>query len=783
MSTQLFLNFLSRLVPRGGSSPGAALRHISSLVSSPRCVRLIVSSSTKLHQQLIPRRHIEWNPAVQSRSYAVAASQSDPSFRKPFNWGSNKKHRDVKLRLQLLENMTDPKIEAELAPLREAVKEQGDLVRKLKSEGAPEIDVKKAVNELKARKKVLEDRELSLAPQVASFDRARMEDLLKRRFFYDQSFAIYGGITGQYDFGPMGCALKSNMINTWRQFFVLEEQMLEVDCSILTPEPVLKASGHVDRFADLMTKDVKNGECFRLDHLIKNHLEKLAAAKDATAELKDECADIVIKLDGMTKDEMAAILRKYNMKSPITGNDLTEPIEFNLMFGTQIGPTGLVKGFLRPETAQGIFVNFKRLLEFNQGRLPFAAAQIGNSFRNEISPRSGLIRVREFTMCEIEHFCDPQAKNHPKFENVADTVMTLYSACNQMDGKSAQQIRIGDAVASGLVANETLGYFMARIQMYLHRIGILPERLRFRQHMGNEMAHYACDCWDAECLTSYGWIECVGCADRSAYDLTQHTNATGVKLVAEKKLPAPKTIEVTEVVPNKAAIGKAFKKEAKAITEALAKLSLGEVETIGKSLGDSGEHLLAVNGTDVKLTNDLIAVKTTSKTVHVEEITPSVIEPSFGIGRIMYSLLEHSFRMREGDEQRSYFSLPPVVAPLKCSVLPLSNNAEFAPFVKKISSALTSVDVSHKVDDSSGSIGRRYARTDEIAIPYGITIDFDTLKEPHTVTLRERDSMKQVRIGLDEVANTIRDLATGRTSWADVEQKYPRFEQQEASAK
>lgn len=780
MSTQLFYS-LSRLV---FSRPAPALL-IPGFAGKPVSIARFVSSVRV--QSLSAFHHPSGrNQYEQKRRYGAsnAASLSEQS-RKPFNWGSNKKHRDVKLRLQLLENMTDPKIEAELAPLRESVKEQGDLVRKLKSEGAPEIDVKKAVNELKARKKILEDRELSLAPQVASFDRARMEDLLKRRFFYDQSFAIYGGITGQYDFGPMGCALKSNMINTWRQFFVLEEQMLEVDCSILTPEPVLKASGHVDRFADLMTKDVKNGECFRLDHLIKNHLEKLAAAKDATPELKEECTDIVIKLDGMTKDEMAAIMRKYAMKSPITGNELTEPIEFNLMFGTQIGPTGLVKGFLRPETAQGIFVNFKRLLEFNQGRLPFAAAQIGNSFRNEISPRSGLIRVREFTMCEIEHFCDPLAKDHPKFENVADTVMTLYSACNQMDGKSAQQVRIGDAVASGLVANETLGYFMARIQMFMHRIGILPERLRFRQHMGNEMAHYACDCWDAECLTSYGWIECVGCADRSAYDLTQHTKATGVRLVAEKKLPAPKTIEVTEVVPNKAAIGKAFKKEAKGITEALARLSLEEVSDIGKSLEASGEYTLTVadGGPEVKLTNDLIAVKTTSKTVHVEEITPSVIEPSFGIGRIMYSLLEHSFRMREGDEQRSYFSLPPVVAPLKCSVLPLSNNAEFAPFVKKISSALTSVDVSHKVDDSSGSIGRRYARTDEIAIPYGITIDFDTLKEPHSVTLRERDSMKQVRIGLDEVANTIRDLATGRSSWAEVEQKYPKFEQQEASAK
>lgn len=558
------------------------------------------------------------------------------------------------------------------------------MVRKLKADGAPELDVKKAVAELKTRKKVLEDKELSLAPSLATFDRAKMEDSLKQRFFYDQSFAIYGGITGQYDFGPMGCALKSNMLHAWRQFFVLEEQMLEVDCSVLTPEPVLKASGHVDRFADLMVKDLKTGECFRLDHLIKAHLEKISADKKATQELKDECTDIVVKLDGMTKDEMGAILHKFNMKSPLTQNDLSEPMEFNLMFSTNIGPTGLIKGFLRPETAQGIFVNFKRLLEFNQGRLPFAAAQIGNSFRNEISPRSGLIRVREFTMAEIEHFCDPNCKDHPKFEDVQNYEMTLYSACNQMDGKSAARITIGEAVKTGLVANQTLGYFMARIQMYLLKVGILPDRLRFRQHMNNEMAHYACDCWDAECLTSYGWIECVGCADRSAYDLTQHTNATGVRLAAEKKLPEPKTVDVTEAVPNKQLLGKAFKKDAKTISDLLAKLEINDIEEMDKELAANDSYKLHLNSdVTVTLNREMVAVKKTTKTVHVEEIIPSVIEPSFGIGRIMYALLEQSFRIRDGDG-RCYFSLPALVAPIKCSVLPLSNNQEFAEFIKKI---------------------------------------------------------------------------------------------------
>jgi len=672
--------------------------------------------------------------------------------------------------------------EAQLAPLRAAVKEQGDLVRQLKADKAPELEVKKAVADLKAKKKVLEDKELALRPVHAKLDRTKMEDTLKRRFFYDQSFAIYGGVTGQYDFGPMGCAMKANLLAAWRSHFVLEEQMLEVDCTVLTPEPILAASGHVERFADLMVKDMKNGECFRLDHLIKAALEKVCADKKCSPETKAECEDIVVRLDGMGKEEQGAVLKKFDIKSPLTNNDLSEPIEFNLMFQTHIGPSGAVKGFLRPETAQGIFVNFKRLLEFNQGKLPFAAAQIGNSFRNEISPRSGLIRVREFTMAEIEHFCDPSDKSHPKFSGVSSTSMTLYSAADQMSGQPAKNIVIGDAVKAGTVANETLAYFMVRIQQFLLKVGVDGKRLRFRQHMGNEMAHYACDCWDAELLTSYGWVECVGCADRSAYDLTQHTKATGVKLCAEKKLPAPVTKDVTEITPNKGPIGKAFKKEAKTITDRLASLSLEEIERVETELaGGDSANVIMPNGS-VTLTKDMVNVKRYQKTFHVEEIIPSVIEPSFGIGRVMYAIFEHNFLVREDDGQRTYFSLPPIIAPLKCSVLPLSNNPDFNPLVSVLSKALTLNDISHKIDDSSGSIGKRYARTDEVAIPFGITVDFDSLKEPHTVTLRERDTTTQIRIGVDNVADVVRELSIGRTTWEEVCQKYPKFEAQETKS-
>ncbi len=230
--------------------------------------------------------------------------------------------------------------------------------------------------------------------------------------------------------------------------------------------------------------------------------------------------------------------------------------------------------------------------------------------------------------------------------------------------------------------------------------------------MSNEMAHYACDCWDAELLTSYGWVECVGCADRSAFDLSQHAKATGaimnilylryikstqlhcpffaigVKLIAEKKLSSPVVLDVVEILPNKGSLGKAFKKDAKLVMDHLASLEEPEILEIEKVLlkGDaSSSYELSVGDKSFSLTKDMLdGVKRRQKTMHVAEFTPSVVEPSFGIGRIMYALFEHNFAVRKDDDQRRYFTLPPEVAPVKCSVLPLSGNAEFVPLVKVI---------------------------------------------------------------------------------------------------
>lgn len=574
--------------------------------------------------------------------------------------------------------------------------------------------------------------------------------------------------------------------------------MLEVDTSIMTTYDVLKTSGHVDKFADYMCKDLKNGEIFRADHVIEAVLEarlqgdkeaKAAKAGKSAEEIAAEAAEaaaakadkkkkkkkgVVVaveladdvrqtyeetlaQIDNYNGEELAAIMKKFDIRSPETGNELSEPKEFNLMFESSIGPTGHLKGFLRPETAQGQFLNFKKLLEFNNDKMPFASAQVGRSFRNEISPRSGLLRVREFTMAEIEHYVDPENKSHPKFEDFKDVVLTILPKDVQLSGKTETvDMTIGEAVAKKVVDNETLGYFMARIHLFLTKIGIKPDRLRFRQHMDNEMAHYACDCWDAEIKTSYGWIECVGCADRSAYDLTVHSKRTGEKLVVREQLAEPRTVELWQVEINKKTFGPKFKKEAKAVEETLMSLSEEQYAQLAKDLESSGAGSVEVNGQKFEITQDNVTVKRGTVTEHVREYTPNVIEPSFGIGRILYSLLEHSWWVREDDEARNVLSFPPVVAPFKCCLLPLSGNAVFEPFVRKFSRELRQAGVSIRTDDSKASIGRRYARNDELGIPYAITIDFDTV-EDNTVTLRERDSTKQIRDTFENILKILKD--------------------------
>ncbi|EAT83336.2 hypothetical protein SNOG_09144 [Parastagonospora nodorum SN15] len=615
------------------------------------------------------------------------------------------------------------------------------------------------------------------------FDRPSLESLMKRRLFYTPAFDIYGGVSGLYDFGPPGCALTNNIVDVWRKHFVLKENMLEVDCTMLTPHEVLKTSGHVDKFADWMCKDPKTGEIFRADHLVEEVLEaRLKGNKEARGEkveaeeddpkkkkkkvkniaavklddaLVQEIEEVLAKIDNYSGEELGQLMKKYDIKNPATNGELLPPVAFNLMFQTSIGPSSNMPGYLRPETAQGQFLNFQKLLEFNQQQMPFASASIGKSFRNEISPRSGLLRVREFLMAEIEHFVDPEGgKKHPRFDEVKDVELELLNREVQLSGKTTvETTKIGKAVETGLVDNETLGYFLARIQQFLLKIGIDAKKIRFRQHMANEMAHYAADCWDAELLTSYGWIECVGCADRSAYDLTVHMKKTGAPLVVREPRKEPLKVEEWQCDLDKKKFGPKFKKDGKTVEAAIEALSQDLREKLSLDLEKEGKIVIDVPGVGdgkVEVPKELISIE---KRTRVEN-----------------ALCEHIYWTREQDEARGILSFPPTVAPTKVLIVPLSSHTDFKPFVRTLSDKLQELGISTPTNE--------FQRNDELGTPLGITIDFQSVKD-NTFTLRDRDSTEQVRAGLDEITGAISSLVNGREKWSDVAARLPKFEGQE----
>eukprot|EP00533_Pseudo-nitzschia_delicatissima_P005308 CAMPEP_0116084412 /NCGR_PEP_ID=MMETSP0327-20121206/3789_1 /TAXON_ID=44447 /ORGANISM="Pseudo-nitzschia delicatissima, Strain B596" /LENGTH=710 /DNA_ID=CAMNT_0003575357 /DNA_START=256 /DNA_END=2388 /DNA_ORIENTATION=+ len=662
------------------------------------------------------------------------------------------------------------KIQDELDALNAKITGQGATVRQLKKDGADADAIEEAVAALQALKISAGGLSEKIAASEPEFNRKSFDDLIIRKMFVVPSFEIHGGVKGLFDLGPPACGLKAAMVDVWRKHFVLAENMLEMECTNLTPEVVLKTSGHVDRFTDLMVKDPVTQECFRADKLLEDAIDDLLEKNPTLdTETKEEHLRVQRQADAYSPEELDKLLIKYECKGP-SGEAYSPSFPFNLMFKTSIGPEGTSVGYLRPETAQGLFVNFRRLLDLNAQKMPFAAAQIGLGFRNEIAPRSGLLRVREFCMGEIEHFVNPDDKSHPNFASVADKELVLFGRDDQLGSGKTKTTAIGEAVKCGLVNNETLGYFMARTQLYMEKIGMDSERLRFRQHLATEMAHYAADCWDLEIKSSYGWVECVGHADRACYDLDVHAKATNTPMVATMKYDTPKEIEIAKIKFNRKVLGMVFKKDARVVSGALDNLAgdWKDFEPIATALEADGKAI--VDGFEV--TSDMVSFEKATKKVHEVKFTPSVIEPSFGMGRILYSLLEHSFYVRENDEQRCVMRFNPRVAPQKAAVLPISSSPEFNVIVDGIASSLMEYDLATRVDKSTAALGRRYARSDEIGVPFAITVDFQTLSDD-SVTIRERDSMVQVRLPKKEVPNVIYDIVHGRTSWDDVTSKHP----------
>ncbi len=525
-----------------------------------------------------------------------------------------------------------------------------------------------------------------------------------------------------YDYGPLGSALKNNIVEIWRRLYTLGEGFIEIDSETVGPEIVFKASGHVDEFADKMVKCTACEEAFRADHLVKG--------LHPNPDTLDEAA-------------LDKLIRENNVRCPSCKGELSAVEEFNLMFKTMIGPGSGRIGYLRPETAQGIFVNFPNLYRYNREKLPLGVIQTGRGYRNEISPRQGIIRLREFNMMECELFVDPADKTWPRFDDIKMEMLTLHAA----DGRDLN-ISVEEAVNQKIIGNEVLAYFVWLTQAFLTSVGIDGERLRFRQHEHDEMAHYAADCWDAEVLLSYGWTEIVGIADRGCWDLSRHTEYSSSDMTAFKRFEEPKEIDKDVIKPKYGALGPQFKGKAKAIGAAME-------ETDPSAIKD-GIVSVTVEGETYSLGPEFYDLGRMKVTLAGERFIPHVIEPSHGLDRIIYSVLEHSYYTRSKEEETTVLKLPAAVAPIKVGVFPLMPKEDLEKVAKQIDMDVRFSGI-ESYYDASGSIGKRYARMDEIGTPWCVTVDYQTL-EDGTVTLRERDSSEQIRIeymGVPEIINAV----------------------------
>jgi glycyl-tRNA synthetase len=565
----------------------------------------------------------------------------------------------------------------------------------------------------------------------------KVMDVARRRGFVWPSSEIYGSVAGFIDYGPLGAMMKRNIENLWRSFYVFQEGYYEIECPTVGVEAIFVASGHVKEFADKMVQCPHCGEYLRADHIADDN--GIANAGTLSAEA------------------LQAAL--HELPCPVCEEPLGEAgvFAFNLMFETTIGPGSQRKGYLRPETAQGIFTDFSRLLRFYRDKLPFGAVQIGKSYRNEISPRQGMIRLREFSQAEAEIFVHPDEKDHPAFYRYADYTVPLLTIERQLEDQEPAGFTMRAAVDEGVIVNEYVAYYIALTHQILTAIGVDPARLRFRQHLPDERAHYAADCWDAEVHSGrFGWVEIVGIADRTDYDLRSHAGHSGNSMTVFIPYDEPKLVKRRRIVADMGVLGPRFRGKAKAIADALA----------ASNPGEDGARI-TVDGEEIFIPADLYQIREEEEEVRGEEVMPHVIEPSYGIDRMIYVALEHSYDEDEVDgEIRRVLRLPAAVAPVQVAVFPLMNRDSLDEIAQAITGRLTRCRVLAQYDDS-GAIGRRYRRQDEIGTPYAITVDYDTL-EDNTVTIRDRDSTEQIRVPIERLPQILPALISGAATFPEL---------------
>ena len=568
-----------------------------------------------------------------------------------------------------------------------------------------------------------------------------INELARRRGFFWQSYEIYGGVSGFVTYGPLGAKLKQNIEAKLRELFVTKLGILEIESSVITPGKVFEASGHVNHFKEPMVECVTCNKRFRADHLLEEYA-------------KQSC----VETEKMSLEQIQKALEAHGIMCPECGCGFKPPQQFLTMFQTTIGPYSNATGYGRPEAAQGIFVEFNRLYAMAREKLPFGVIQIGHALRNEISPRQGLIRLREFTIADLEFFFDPEEPNCCLLKDVENETLRIYLAPERKAcSEKIVEVTVKEAVAKQIIRSEWQAFFMAMAKKLLIEIGVPAENQRFIEKLPWEKAHYATQCFDQEVYVDrWGWIEVSGHAYRTDYDLDCHTKASGADLRVFKEYPEPIEQEQLVVKPVKAKLGPAFKGEAKKVADLIAKAS---AEEVAASLEKDGYYMAE----NYKVLPEHVEVTHEKTVVRGKRFIPHVVEPSFGSDRLFYVALEYAYNVKD---DRVVMSFPRAIAPTQLGVYPLVSKDGIDEKAREVHQQLLNEGFTAELDET-GSIGRRYARADEAGVPLGITVDYDTLND-NSVTIRDRDSWRQVRIPIKSLPELLHKYFQGKLNFEDL---------------
>lgn len=485
----------------------------------------------------------------------------------------------------------------------------------------------------------------------------------KRKGFVFRSSEIYGGMSGFWDFGPLGVELFNNIKKSWWNYFVQQkENMAGIEASIISHPRTWKASGHLANFNDLMIFCKKHKRNFRVDHLVQEILGK--------------------NVEGMKKEDILKVVADNRKQFEKAGYDLENEITVSsLMFKTSVGPSNPEEAYLRGETAQAMFMDFRLVADSARMRLPFGIAQIGRCFRNEIAPRDFLFRSREFNIAEFEFFIHPEEKKCGLLTKAhQDVKVRLLDAETQESGKDTlKETTIGKMLKENRL-DEWHAYWLAEQVMWYLSVGMT--KIKIREHMKSELSHYSSATFDIDYEFPFGSKELGGIANRGQYDLNQH------------------------------------------IKESKAKLELFDEAT-------------------------------------KKAVVPRVIEPTFGMERAFLAALCEAY---EFDKKRENIVLHfhPKLAPVKAAIFPLIKDEKMIGIAKEIFRDLSQeFNVQY---DESASVGRRYSRQDEQGTPYCITVDDDSVKKK-IVTIRDRDSTKQIGVKIADLKETVRKLINQEISF------------------